>query len=99
MRLRTVDRDVELNLWKLTVRVSWESECSGNALLVDQTPTHLYLLANLHLWIDDTFKDYLNDDFKLHIKRYKRLCSSMKTNGNNRKEADIKDANVVRSKY
>ncbi|KAG3137343.1 hypothetical protein PC128_g25758 [Phytophthora cactorum] len=93
--LCTVDPDVQLNLWKSVVRVSSEDVCSGTALVVDQTPTHLYLMTNLHLWIDATFTDHLSADFKLEIKRYLRLHPSRKTNGRKRKDADVKDANVA----
>ncbi|ETI33430.1 hypothetical protein F443_19887 [Phytophthora nicotianae P1569] len=71
--LCTVDPDVQLNLWKSVVRVSSEHVCSGTALVVDQTPIHLYLMTNLHLWTDATFSKYLIADFKREIRRYKRL--------------------------
>ncbi|ETO69842.1 hypothetical protein F444_13639, partial [Phytophthora nicotianae P1976] len=66
--LCTVDPDVQLNLWKSVVRVSSEHVCSGTPLVLDQTPTHLYLMTNLHLWTDATFSKYLSADFKHEIR-------------------------------
>ncbi|EEY67634.1 Crinkler (CRN) family protein [Phytophthora infestans T30-4] len=93
--LCTLDPDVQLNMWKSVVRVSSEDVCSGTALVVDQTPTHLYLMTSLHLWTDATFADHLSADFKIQIKQYLRLHPSMKTSGRKRKDADVKDADVA----
>ncbi|ETP31429.1 hypothetical protein F442_19704, partial [Phytophthora nicotianae P10297] len=92
--LCTVDPDVQLNLWKSVVRVSSEHVCSGTALVVDQTPIHLYLMTNLHLWTDATFSKYLIADFKREIRRYKRLHPTRKTSGGKRKKA-AKNADVA----
>ncbi|KAL4118549.1 hypothetical protein PRIC2_010874 [Phytophthora ramorum] len=70
--LSTVDPQVQSKMWKSVVRVSSEDVCSGTAVVVDLTSTHLYLLTNLHLWVDDTFTDHLSADFTKEIKRYLR---------------------------
>ncbi|EEY55129.1 Crinkler (CRN) family protein [Phytophthora infestans T30-4] len=90
-----MDPKVQLNLWKSVVRVSSEDVCSGTVLVVDQTPTHFYLMTNLHMWTDATFSDHLSGHFKSEIKWYLRLFPSMKTSGRKRKDADVKDANVA----
>ncbi|KAG3121940.1 hypothetical protein PI126_g24351, partial [Phytophthora idaei] len=94
--LSTVDPQVQSKMWKSVVRVSSEDVCSGTALVVDRTPTHLYLLTNLHLWVDDTFTDHLSADFTNEIKRYLRLHPWMKTSGRKRKDTDVKDADVAK---
>ncbi|KAF1775178.1 hypothetical protein GQ600_9146 [Phytophthora cactorum] len=62
------------------VRVSLEDVCLGTALVVDRTPTHLYLLTNLYTWIDkdETFMNHMSADFKKEIKRYLKLNPRMK---------------------
>ncbi|KAG7375221.1 hypothetical protein PHYPSEUDO_002453 [Phytophthora pseudosyringae] len=77
-------------MWKSVVRVSSEDVCSGTALVVDRTPTHLYLLTNLHLWVDATFTDHLSADFKNEIKRYQRLHPKLKTSGRKREGGDVR---------
>ncbi|KAG3100388.1 hypothetical protein PI124_g14926 [Phytophthora idaei] len=64
--LSTVDPQVQLNMWQSVVRVSSEDVCSGTALVVDRTPTHLYLLTDLYTWIDkdETFMNHMSADFK-----------------------------------
>ncbi|CEG41308.1 crinkler family protein, partial [Plasmopara halstedii] len=57
--LSTVDPQVQLKMWKSVVRISSEVECSGKAVVVDQTSTHLYLLTNSYMWVDETFTDHL----------------------------------------
>ncbi|KAL8003021.1 hypothetical protein Plhal703r1_c13g0064411 [Plasmopara halstedii] len=47
--LRAVEYEVQLKMWKSVVRISSEVECSGTAVVVDQTSTHLYLLTNLYI--------------------------------------------------
>ncbi|KAL7683594.1 hypothetical protein Plhal304r1_c040g0117601 [Plasmopara halstedii] len=48
--LSTLDPQVQLKMWKSVVRVFSEVECSGTAVVVDETSTHLYLLTNLYMW-------------------------------------------------
>lgn len=94
--LSTVDSLNQLNMWKSVVRVSSEDVCSGTAIVVDLTSTHLYLLTNLHLWVDDTFIAHLSADFKREIKRYLRRHPEMKTSGRKRKDTDVKNADVAK---
>ncbi|CEG44451.1 crinkler family protein [Plasmopara halstedii] len=47
--LSTLDPQVQLKMWKSVVRVFSEVECSGTAVVVDETSTHLYLLTNLYI--------------------------------------------------
>lgn len=76
----TVDPQVQSNIWKSIVRIS-SAVCSGTALVVDRTPTHLYLLTNLHLWDDESFAYHLIDEFKVELERYSRLHPAMKASG------------------
>ncbi|KAL4118788.1 hypothetical protein PRIC2_011110 [Phytophthora ramorum] len=94
--LSTVDPEVQSKMWKSVVRVSSEDVCSGTAVVVDLTSTHLYLLTNLHLWVDDTFTDHLSADFTKEIKRYLRRHPRMKTSGRKRKYTNVKDADVAK---
>ncbi|KAG2814655.1 hypothetical protein PC116_g20962 [Phytophthora cactorum] len=89
--LSTVDPQVQLNIWQSVVRVSLEDVCLGTALVVDRTPTHLYLLTNLYTWIDkdETFMNHMSADFKKEIKRYLKLNPRMKTSGGKRKSAEV----------
>ncbi|KAL4147693.1 hypothetical protein PRNP1_011447 [Phytophthora ramorum] len=94
--LSTVDPQVQSKMWKSVVRVSLEDVCSGTAVVVDLTSTHLYLLTNLNLWVDDTFTDHLSADFTEEIKRYLRRHPRMKTSGRKRKDTNVKDADVAK---
>ena len=89
--LSTVDPQVQWKLWKSVVRVIVSiSSCvedSGSALVVDRTPTHLYLLTNLHLFLDKEYSDGLSDDFKKEIQRYSKLHPGKKPNGKQKKDA------------
>ncbi|KAL3662222.1 hypothetical protein V7S43_012553 [Phytophthora oleae] len=60
--LATIDPEIQAKTWKSVVRISSKEVpgCSGTALVVDRTPTHLYLLTNLHLWDDATCAKHLS---------------------------------------
>ncbi|KAH9147874.1 hypothetical protein AeRB84_008600 [Aphanomyces euteiches] len=53
LELSTVDPQVQWKIWKSVVRIIVRDSSgtidSSTALVVDRTPTHLYLLTNLHL--------------------------------------------------
>ncbi|KAH9131907.1 hypothetical protein AeRB84_021535 [Aphanomyces euteiches] len=57
------------------------------ALVVDRTPTHLYLLTNLHLFLDEEYSDGLSDDFTKEIQRYSKLHPGKKSSGKRKKDA------------
>ncbi|KAL7681705.1 putative peptidase S1, PA clan [Plasmopara halstedii] len=92
----TVDPQVQLKMWRSVVRVSSEDVCSGSRVVVDLTSTHLYLLTNLHLWVDDTFTDHLSSDFTKEIKRYRRRHPRMKRSGRKRNANNVQDADVAK---
>ncbi|CEG42761.1 CRN-like protein [Plasmopara halstedii] len=94
--LSTVDPQAQSKMWKSVVRVSSGDVCSGTAVVVDLTSTHLYLLTNLHFWVDDTFTDHLSADFTTEIKRYLRRHPRMKTSGRKKNVTNNKDADVAK---
>ncbi|CEG49697.1 CRN-like protein [Plasmopara halstedii] len=94
--LATVDPKVQLKIWRSVVRVSSEDVCSGTAVVVDLTSTHLYLLTNLQPWVDDTFTYHLSFDFTKEIKRYRRRHPRMKRSGRKRNANNVQDADVAK---
>ncbi|EEY55099.1 crinkler (CRN) family protein, putative [Phytophthora infestans T30-4] len=95
--LSTVDPQVQRKVWKSAVRVSSDDVCSGSALVVDRTATHVYLLTNLHLWVDKAFTDDLSADFNKEIKQYLRLHPGMESSGTKRKA--VADASELSRKF
>ncbi|KAH9131985.1 hypothetical protein AeRB84_021483 [Aphanomyces euteiches] len=91
LELSTIAPEVQWKLWKSVVRVVISiSSCvedTGTALVVDRTPTHLYLLTNLHLFLDEEYSDGLSDDFTKEIQRYSKLHPGKKPSGKRKKDA------------
>ncbi|KAH9085618.1 hypothetical protein Ae201684P_005324 [Aphanomyces euteiches] len=103
LELSTIAPEVQWKLWKSVVRVVISiSSCvedTGTALVVDRTPTHLYLLTNLHLFLDEEFSDGLSDDFTKEIQRYSKLHPGKKPSGKRKKDAaNISAPSIRRSK-
>ncbi|KAE9358642.1 hypothetical protein PF008_g2596 [Phytophthora fragariae] len=75
--LATVHPRVQMNVWKSVVRISISLSSkivtTSTALVVDRTPTHLYLLTNLGLWADERVAGDVSSDFKKEIARFLRL--------------------------
>ncbi|OQR81454.1 crinkler (CRN) family protein [Thraustotheca clavata] len=98
--LSTVDPQVQSKLWKSVVRVIISiSSCvedTGTALVVDRTPTHLYLLTNLHLFLDEEYSDVLSDDFTKEIQRYLKLHPGKKPSGKRKNDAANISAPLIR---
>ncbi|CAK4628522.1 unnamed protein product, partial [Aphanomyces euteiches] len=95
--------EVQWKLWKSVVRVVISiSSCvedTGTALVGDRTPTHLYLLTNLHLFLDEEYSDGLSDDFTKEIQRYSKLHPGKKPSGKRKKDAaNISAPSIRRSK-
>ncbi|KAH9101940.1 hypothetical protein AeMF1_021386 [Aphanomyces euteiches] len=89
--LSTLDPQVQRKLWKSVVRITVDDSFgltdASTALVVERTSTHLYLLTNLHLFLDEAYSDALSDDFKEEIKVYLKMHPGKK------KEAQVKHAN------
>ncbi|KAH9088093.1 hypothetical protein Ae201684P_008139 [Aphanomyces euteiches] len=103
LELSTIAPEVQWKLWKSVVRVVISiSSCvedTGTALVVDRTPTHLYLLTNLHLFLDEEYSDGLSDDFTKEIQRYSKLHPGKKPSGKRKKDAaNISAPSIRRSK-
>ncbi|EGZ16910.1 hypothetical protein PHYSODRAFT_440636, partial [Phytophthora sojae] len=68
---------VQMNVWKSVVRISVslssKEVTTSTALVVDRSPTHLYLMTNLGLWVDQRLVGDLSSDFKKEIVRFLRL--------------------------
>ncbi|TDH70832.1 hypothetical protein CCR75_008334 [Bremia lactucae] len=87
--LPPMDPQIQEEMWRTVVRVS-SRNASGTAIILDQTQTHLYLVTNLHLWVDDTFTDYLSADFKTNIKWLLRANPKLKESGRKRKRGETR---------
>jgi hypothetical protein len=94
--LSSVDLEVQLKMWKSVVRVSAEDACSGTALVVDRTETRLYLLTNLHLWVDSAFTDALSAAFKTEITRYLQLNPGMKSSSGKKRKGVAEPKQPIR---
>ncbi|CAK4251417.1 unnamed protein product [Aphanomyces euteiches] len=97
LELSTVDPQVQWKIWKSVVRIIVRDSSgtidSSTALVVDRTPTHLYLLTNLHLWTNKLFTDDLSATFKKEIKDILYF-----TLGRNRMESEKMNLLVIQSK-
>ncbi|KAH9090945.1 hypothetical protein Ae201684P_006348 [Aphanomyces euteiches] len=103
LELSTIAPEVQWKLLKSVVRVVISiSSCvedTGTALVVDRTPTHLNLLTNLHLFLDEEYSDGLSDDFTKEILRYSKLHPGKKPSGKRKKDAaNISAPSIRRSK-
>ncbi|TDH70833.1 hypothetical protein CCR75_008337 [Bremia lactucae] len=84
-----MDPKIQEEMWRTVVRVS-SKNVSGTGIILDRTQTHLYLVTNLHLWVDDSFTDYLSADFKTNIKWLLRANPKLKENGRKRKRGETR---------
>ncbi|KAH9063002.1 hypothetical protein Ae201684P_009267 [Aphanomyces euteiches] len=94
---KTKDKWTALEL--STIALKFNGNFGRTALVVDRTPTHLYLLTNLHLFLDEEYSDGLSDDFTKEIQRYSKLHPGKKPSGKRKKDAaNISAPSIRRSK-
>ncbi|KAG9413169.1 hypothetical protein AC1031_016189 [Aphanomyces cochlioides] len=89
--LATLHPQIQCKVWKSVVRVVFNKSSSmedwGSALVVVRTSTHLYLLTNLHLFLNEQYSNSLSDEFKSELQRYASIHSGEKPIGDHEADA------------
>ena len=76
--LTAIHPETQKQLWKSVVRISSTLDFTATGVVVDRTSSHIYLLTNLHLWVDEYFSDFLSEQFTKEVRRLKNILRNTK---------------------